>query len=112
MIVNLTPHSISIVGGPEIPPSGKIVRVGSTIQRIGEVEGIPLTCTTYGKPGVEIGNRWDGELPEPQPGVWYVVSALAAQACPDRKDFLIPNETVRNEKGQIIGCKSLAVLAR
>lgn len=110
-IVNLTPHAINL---PDrvIEPSGKIIRVSSTVEYVGELDGIRITRTTYGKPGIENGSDWSGELPEQQDGVFYIVSALAAAACPDRTDFLIPNETRRNEKGQIIGCCSLATVDR
>lgn len=109
MLINLTPHAINL---PDrvIEPSGKIIRVSSTIEEIGTIDGIKITRTEYGEPGVEVGNRWDGELPAPEEGVWYIVSAMTAQACPDRKDFLIPNQTRRDSNGNIIGCMSLATL--
>lgn len=47
-------------------------------------------------------------LPEPQEGVVYVVSALVAQAVPDREDVFIPDDTVRDEQGRIIGVRALA----
>ena len=47
-------------------------------------------------------------LPEPKKDTYYVVSALVASAAKDRKDLLIPNELVRDEKGRVIGCKNLA----
>ena len=107
MIINLVPHDINIVGGETYPKSGKVVRVASTIEHAGNLEGCPMSITTWGKPGMENGNRWDGELPESIPGVWYIVSKQASDACPDRWDFLVPNETVRDKDGNIMGCKSL-----
>ena len=60
---------------------------------------IPLTRTIYR----------GSDLPPYEDGTYYIVSAIFCQAFPDRKDFLIVNETIRNEKGEITGCKSLAI---
>ena len=53
----------------------------------------------------------DGEgnvypMPEICDDTIYIVSALVARACSDRPDFFIVNETVRDNGGRIIGCKS------
>lgn len=48
-------------------------------------------------------------LPEPQEGTIFIVSALVAQALRGvRDDLVIPDDTVRDEQGRIIGCKSFA----
>ena len=47
-------------------------------------------------------------LPEPQENTIYIVSALVAGAAKDRDDLVIPNDIVRDDKGNIIGCKNLA----
>ena len=47
-------------------------------------------------------------LPEPQEDTYYIVSALVAGAAKNRVDLLIPNDTVRDEQGRIVGCRSLA----
>ena len=47
-------------------------------------------------------------LPEPQENTYYIVSALVAGACKNRDDLVVPNDIVRDEKGNIIGCRSLA----
>ena len=46
-------------------------------------------------------------LPEERDDTLIIVSSLVAQAARDRSDLVIPNEAVRDEKGQIVGCKSL-----
>ena len=97
-IINCTPHSINIVNGPTIPPSGIIARVTATTVTIGDVDGIPVTATVFGQ--VE-------NLPEPEDGTIFIVSSLVAQRCRDRYDVFIPNESVRDENGRIIGCRSL-----
>ena len=101
-IINLTPHEINIVGEQtiNIPPSGQIARVVEKIGNIGDVNGIPLIHKTFGK--VE-------GLPEPQTDTIFIVSLLVAQAT-HRTDILAIGETVRNEKGQVVGAKSFAMV--
>ncbi len=112
-IINLTPHSINFVWEPvnpngtgsgfyeelaSIPASGKLARVSAKTVVTGEINGIPVTSTVYGE--VE-------GLPEPADDTIYVVSQLVASRVPDRQDVFIPNESVRDAHGRIIGCKSL-----
>jgi hypothetical protein len=47
-------------------------------------------------------------LPEPQPDTIFVVSALVAQAVPDRPDVFIVDDAVRDEQGRVIGARALA----
>ena len=106
-IINLTPHSITFVsddGTPimTVPASGAVARVSSKtvvmgLVDVGEIQ-IPITGTTYGE--IE-------GLPSPQDGIIYVVSSLVAQRCSNRQDIFIPNESVRDENGRIVGCRSL-----
>lgn len=102
-LVNLTPHAINIIFGNEtkiVEPSGTIARVSMTQERIGEVDdGIPVYRNSYGKP--------EG-LPEPEENTYYIVSALLAQAVPEREDVLITSNPIRDEAGRIIGCGALA----
>jgi hypothetical protein len=120
-IVNLTPHEINIImpnvwdmkGIPNlqmnidhgtgtvtitIPASGIIARCRTERKTVSNVDGIPVTSTIFGE--VE-------GLPEPKEGTIYIVSSLVAQACKDRNDVFIPDDTVRDEEGKIIGCRSL-----
>lgn len=102
-IVNLTPHTITFVAEDgsvlrEIPASGQLARVSTRTVTIGDVDGLPVTATEFGE--VE-------GLPSPKPGTAYVVSSLVAQRVPERRDVYIPNEAVRDEKGRIVGCRSL-----
>lgn len=101
--VNLTPHDVNFVTEDGIPlltvePCGIIARVSCKTMVIGKEDGIPITTNVYG----------DVEgLPDPETDTIYIVSALVAGRVPDRKDVYIPNEAVRDDKGRIIGCKSL-----
>lgn len=103
-IVNLTPHEIKIVletGTISIPSTG-IARVESKTVPCGQVDGIPVTKTTFGK--VE-------GLPAEEDGVSYIVSRIVATAAlrenPGRMDLFVPGLQVRDEAGNVIGCKSL-----
>ena len=118
-VVNLTPHEINIIipnawdmeGIPNsamtidhgtttvaIPTSGTIARCKTERKTIGNIDGISVTSTIFGE--VE-------GLPEPKEGTIYIVSSLVAQACKNRNDVFIPDDTVRDEDGKIIGCRSL-----
>lgn len=108
-IVNMTPHALNIIAGNgavalTIPSSG-VARAAQKREHIADltVDGvsIPVSKSTYG--AVE-------GLPAPVDGVIYVVSALTAQACPDRADVFITDDPVRDEAGRIIGCRGLARL--
>lgn len=101
-LVNLTPHAINIIFGNEtktVEPSGTIARVSMTQELINTIDGIPVYRNTYGKP--------EG-LPEPEENTYYIVSALLAQAVPERKDVLITSNPIRDPEGRIIGCGALA----
>lgn len=47
-------------------------------------------------------------LPPRKEGVIYLVSRQVAEACPERDDLVIVDETIRDEKGEVIGAKALA----
>ena len=102
--INLTPHSITFVNGDgkkilAIEPSGQLARVSSKTVLTGEdYNNIPVTRTEYG----EVKG-----LPAPAEDTIYIVSSLVAQRVPERNDVFIPNESVRDDKGRIVGCKSL-----
>ena len=104
-IINLTPHSIVFFDDAgnkvlmTVEPSGQIARVSVTREKIGDINGIPVNQTRFGK--VE-------NLPEPQEGTIFIVSALTAQAVPEREDVFITDDAVRDEQGRIIGCRALA----
>ena len=105
-LINLTPHEINIItpeGEMKIPPSGVIARVGVIRERIGEVfidgKFIPVYKNKFGS--VE-------NLPDPKPDTLYVVSSIVAQAVSNRKDVVVPDDSVRDEQGSIIGVRALA----
>ena len=117
-LINLTPHDI-VIADENCQPMLVIPRhTGSSPARVrqqrvkvGEITvngvRIPISRSEYGE--VE-------GLPEPQPGVYYIVSMFVAQALPHRTDLLVPDtgpgSACRDEKGRIVGVKYLMTLAR
>jgi len=105
-LVNLTPHEIVILREDcelHIPPSGVVARCETKRETIGYIDmdncKIPVSKTAFGK--VE-------GLPGPVEGKFYIVSSIVAQAARDRKDLLIPDDSVRDNQGRIIGVRALA----
>lgn len=102
-IINLTVHDITIVKNEKteiIPPSGVVARCETQEVLIGRVNGVDIYKINYGKVT---------GLPPANKNTVYITSVLVAQAVKEmRNDVLIPNDFVRDEKGVIIGCKSLA----
>jgi hypothetical protein len=98
-IVNLTPHTVKLVGVLEIFSTG-VARVSSTQEEVGRIDGVPLVRATFG----EVTG-----LPAPEEGTLLIVSAMVRAALPGRTDLASPGDLVRDEAGQVIGCKSLIV---
>ena len=107
--INMTPHPINIFvrneNGDEeeirIDASGETIRLEETWSEIKIVGGVPITQCFYSTPT---------QLPSPVAGLYYIVSAMVANAFPLRSDFLIPAQTIRNNEGRIIGCTSLSLV--
>lgn len=96
VFVNCTPHAISLNDGRVFEPSGNVARVAQSISDFDE-DGIAVQ--SFG----EVTG-----LPEPQPGTYYIVSAMVlprAQA-EGRNDVVAPatghKDCVRNEKNFIV----------
>lgn len=109
-MVNLTPHPITLRasdGTDTIIPSSGVARVSSTPGVLETISGIPVPVagpTTYG----EVTG-----LPDPEPGVWYVVSAMVGAALHrTRRDVLCPGTgpqdgAVRDDSGRIVAVTRL-----
>ncbi len=111
-IVNLTPHTITLLDSNDqsilLIASSGVARVSAQTTVIGyyflKETKIPRTHTVYG--------QIEG-LPDPEHGIIYIVSgmvksALVAQGIV-RNDVVVPGNQVRDEQGQVIGCRSLDV---
>lgn len=111
-IVNLTPHPINIVGLGEIKPSGKPARLEETTEIIGsltvQVAENPNTKTAVVIPLIQKKMGRITSLPDPHDDTVFVVSLPVAQAA-QRQDVFAIGESIRDEKGNIVGAKSLAV---
>ncbi len=103
-IVNLTPHSISILdesGEPRvIPPSGNIARVAMGWREVVRENGIQFFRAVKGE---VMG------LPAPCFDTVFLVSAMVREAVPSRPDVVSPGDLVRDNKGNPIGCKGLVM---
>jgi hypothetical protein len=108
-LVNLTAHRIVIFDSQDgninvitIEPSGSIARVAQIVEADAPVDGIPVVRSRYG----EVTG-----LPDPQPGTYYIVSAMVAQAVAGRPDVLSPDtgpdSALRDEEGRITGVRRL-----
>jgi len=106
-IINLTPHCINVFDGDgnEISKfeSMGIARADSSETVVDHLNGIPVVEMSYGDP---IG------LPDPTEGTAYIVSMLTIQAAISAgrttSDLYTTADLVRNDKGQIIGCRKLS----
>ena len=103
MIFNLTPHDLTIVLADgavhRIAKSGNVARVATNRAPGPAVDGIPTWVTTFG----------DVEgLPPSAPDTAYVVSGMVAARCGDRTDVFAPGELVRDDAGNVVGCRGLS----
>lgn len=104
-IINCTPHAVTVVDAEGkilriIESNGSPIRLASSTVPAGEFDGVPLTRTEFGEPV---------NLPDPQEGAVYIVSQIVKNAIPGRSDLVVPAEVLRDDKGQIIGCRSLGL---
>jgi hypothetical protein len=110
-VINLTPHDIHIYYKDELICTFPISYIVARCQKSTEIRGyvkiglgkyVQITKTTY--------SVVDG-LPEPKPGVLYIVSKLVAEKYRDtRTDLVITNGHIRLEGGEVKGCSSLGLL--
>lgn len=99
-IINLTPHAIfDAQGNAWFSPSGTVARVVATRQCVACDNNNPqikFYSTSYGE---------TENLPPYDAGKTLIVSAMVRMANPDRWDLVSPGELVRNEHGEVVGCK-------
>jgi hypothetical protein len=91
-------------------PEKRPVRMKTGVKTLAKFDDVPVKQITFG----------DANLPQPSgedptskdyKGRYYIVSALVATRHPERTDFLMPHDIMRDEKGVVLGCKSFAVVA-
>jgi hypothetical protein len=103
---NLTPHEIDILlptgrctlpGCPDAPRLEHDDVASGTL----DIDGIEI-------PLFEMGNLRSSPLPDPREGTYYLVSAVVATANRSRRDLLVVHDYVRDSRGAVVGCRSLA----
>ena len=101
--VNMTPHTINLINANiefAIEPSGKTIRLQEEWSVIGDFDGIIDVLNCVYSPSED--------LPEKIDGTFYIVSAMVANAFPERDDFIIVAKTIRDDNGRICGCMAFA----
>lgn len=122
-LTNLTPHPVTILNAhgctvlKEIPSSGSI-RLNENVDVIEDIlidydyddDIVDAMAPVYSLSILFITFEGDNVIAD-----WpvkdnhsYIVSALVANAYPERTDFLMVAKTLRDENGRIKGCTSLA----
>ena len=107
-IINLTPHPVNLINESgaitTFEPSGEIARIAVNLQkyRIISVNGenTVLYKKQFGMPSYV--------PPDEMPDICYIVSAIYQSALSYRTDLITPEEVFRDEKGNIVGCKSFS----
>ena len=106
-LVNLTPHAIHLYKDGDLMLT---IEKPESALRLPEEQEHLFFIGASGKQ-IEVKKKKFGEtyqLPEPKKGVLYIVSLIVALAFPKRQDFLVTNDAVRDENGNIIGCKGFS----
>ena len=120
-IINLTPHPITItVNNKTVKyPAEQPLRLKEETKLIDYIEEEIISLGVYDDPYespsiVKIPlykKRFIVEnLPPRQSNTLYIVSSIVAQLCPDRDDFIVPNDLIRDEQGRVVGARSFANL--
>lgn len=107
-LVNLTPHAITVRGPVQdltVPPSGTVARVDPAPAPDGD-QMLVVNGATLFVHGQRLGQVVN--LPDPQPGVLYIVSLPVAQALAgSRPDVVSPGPLIRDDNGQPVACDGL-----
>jgi hypothetical protein len=104
IIKNLTPHPITLkkVDGSfvVIQPETLPARVSEITDTLGDIDGIAIVTKSF---GIIV------NLPEPQPDIMLVVSALVATRAWElgRQDVYAVGNPLRDAEGRIIGAAAL-----
>ena len=104
-IINQTGHDINVYDRAvnhlrDFPAAGEEVPRCNEEQEINQeyINNFPVTWQFLG----DVVN-----LPDEQPGTFYIVSRMVALAAPERRDLLIPGPLIKEKDGEVIGCKGL-----
>lgn len=116
-VINLTPQDIYVydqegnktIGYYPTQGESRVVSVTTFVREteksIGTIDSIPVVATSY---------LVAKNLPEPQPGIYYIVSLdVLQQLSGQRKDLVAPNTgstAVRDTKGRVKGIRSFITI--
>ena len=108
--INLTPHAVNLYDGDTLKatfqPEG-LARATCNQSQVAVLDSIPVYKMEYGN--VE-------GLPEnADKDTYFIVSAITAQAAkatshPLSDRLLVVADPVRNDEGQIVGCRSFSII--
>jgi hypothetical protein len=106
-VVNLTPHEVTVFDDDDVViktyPSEGLARARQTNVIVGCLDGTPVVKAEFGEV--------DG-LPAPTEGTVFIVSFITVNAAKAHgrttDDLLVTSSPVRNDKGQVIGCRAFA----
>ena len=102
--VNLIGHDITISGHATLPRCDNPCKVETKQRIIGHLAGIPVVETHFEK----IAN-----LPDPEDGVYYIVSRIVMDFAPfDREDVFSVDTgptAVRDQSGQVVAVTQLSL---
>ena len=114
-LINLTPHMINIIcesGTISVPACGDVARVSATKELVNTLSienvSVPIYTTTFGDVEVISPDGSKKLFPEPEKNVLYIVSNIVKSALSDRNDVVVPADLVRDENGNIVGCRGLS----
>lgn len=106
MIINLTPHPISVRAADgsmvDFPTSGIVPRRVEISEPAGQIDGFDLAIKGFGA---------TTGLPAETEGTFLVVSELIARGNPARRDLLITGPAIRDENGRQTGCIGFCTLS-
>ena len=106
-LINLCPHDITIDIGRGyfvVPKAKKPLRLQ---EQRSQVDNLDIGSNVV--PVYKMSFALNDKLPNKRRNTYYIVSAVVKQACGHRKDIIVPSDLVRNERGEILGCKSFTV---
>jgi hypothetical protein len=103
-LVNLIGHEITIAGYATLPKADKPCYVKTNQIIIGKIDGIPIAKTEFDS----IVN-----LPDPEDGVYYIVSRISMDYVPFNREDVLCVDTgttaLRDENGQVIAVTQLSI---
>ena len=117
--INLTPHdvvlySMASVSRGRLHPGQKPVMTIPASGAVARAEQFDklITITASGVPIVEAKFGVVKNLPDPEPGTYFILSAIAAERAKPlgRSDLLVPAGCVRDASGCTIGATKLALV--